>query len=756
MKIKVGVLAALLVAPVLVIAAPAQAAYTSGALMHWDAGNISSYSGSGTTWSDLSGNAQTATFSASPSFSSSNGGTLALSGATPPYATLGSNSSNFSAGFSATFYADFGSAQSWERIIDFGGGQSSSNIVVAREGVTDNLLLSFYDGSTQLGYCKAISIIMRGLIHYSVTADGTNCYFYRNGSLWNSVSRFDTNDASVSAMTAVPRTVTRTNNYIGKSNWSQDAAFDGVLGELSIYNRGLSAAEVYANFMAESFLCASPYLTTTYSGNTRYIKIVGTTGCLWVVPNGVSTIDYLIVGGGGGGGGSTNSNSLGGGGGGGGGAATSATGVSVSAGAVINASVGLGGAGGSAGTAGTAGTDTILKISGTAIVATGGGGGGQGTGTSDANLLSGDGGGNGSYSGGASVWDGAGGGAGAGAAGGAGTDIGGQGGIGGAGGSGIQSSISSSPSQWYGAGGGGGGTAPSNVAPSSQTDGFGGAGGNSGVGGAGGIISSTKGQATSGATDTGSGGGGAGWVYNGTISRSGGGGANGIIFIKFTLATVSISGISVTSSPGVDLVYRSDETITVALTFTQKVFITGSPRIQIQGLTSKYLTYESGLDTTTITFSYIPATNDLDLTGFEIYANSLALNGGTITDSSGESATLTHGAITAQVANAIDGRLTSSATITLSSNLIYRTVSTVTATITQYGKVTFFLDGKRIPGCLKVQTNTTAGAYAAICSLEPAFRGTRLLKVDFYKSGTNSVSTSQSQSVFISNRAIKR
>jgi len=755
MRVRVGVFIALLTAPFFLVVEPAQAAYTSGALMHWDAGTSSSYSGTGTTWSDLSGNGYTATFNSAPTYSSSNGGTLTL-GSTPPFATINSFSTNFSAGFSATFYADFGGAQSWERIIDFGGGPASSNIVVARESTTDNLILSFYDGSTQLGYCKANSIILRGLNHYSVVANGTNCFIYRNGSLWGNISRFDSSDNAVSAMTAVPRTVSRANNYIGKSNWVQDAAFQGVLGELSIYNRGLSPSEVYANFLAESFLCTSPYLTTTYSGNTRYIKIVGTTGCLWIIPTGVTSIDYLVVGGGGGGGGSTNSNNLGGGGGGAGGAAVSATGVAVSAGAFIQASIGLGGSGGSAGANGGSGTDTVLNISGSVVSATGGSGGGPGTGANDEFSLSGDGGSNGSYVGGASAWDGGGGGAGAGGAGSNGIDIGSQGGTGGAGGTGIQSSISSNSSQWYGSGGGGGGTATTNVSPASQSNGFGGAGGNSGVGGAGGIISSGRAQASSGTNDTGSGGGGAGWVFDGTMSRSGGSGANGIIFIKFTLATVSVSSISVTSSSGIDQVYRSDETITVVVTFTQKVFITGTPRIQIQGLTSKYLNYLSGLDTTTITFSYTPASNDLDLNGFEISANSLSLNGGTITDSSGENSTITHSAISALAANAIDGRLNSTATISISTNLTYRTPSSITATITQYGKVTFYIEGKRIPGCLKVQTSNTAGAYAATCSLVPAVRGNRSITIEFFKSGSNLVSTTESKTFFILNRATRR
>lgn len=391
------------------------------------------------------------------------------------------------------------------------------------------------------------------------------------------------------------------------------------------------------------------------------------------------------------------------------------------------------------------------------ITAAGGSGGGAGTGTSNQTDLSGDGGGNGAYSGGVSTWDGGGGGAGAGGSGSDGIDIGGQGGTGGAGGSGVQSSISTDPNQFYGSGGGGGGTSPSNVAPASQTNGFGGSGGNSGVGGNGGIVSSTKAQATSGANDTGSGGGGAGWVFNGTAAdRKGGNGANGIIFLKFTLAQASISSLAVTSSSGIDQVYRSDETITVAVTFTQKVYITGNPRIQIQGLSSKYLVYNSGIDTTTITFSYRPVTGDLDLSGFEVSANSLELNGGTIKDNSGENVSLLHSAISALAINAIDARLDASATITIGASLSFRKPSNISATITQYGKVTFLIDGKRVAKCIKLQTNNSPGAYVATCNLIPAMRGYRTLRVDFYQNSSSSISASTSQRVFIAQRTGNR
>ncbi len=53
---------------------------TSGLILHLDAGNSSSYSGSGTTWSDLSGNGRNATLINGPTYSSVDGGKIGFDG----------------------------------------------------------------------------------------------------------------------------------------------------------------------------------------------------------------------------------------------------------------------------------------------------------------------------------------------------------------------------------------------------------------------------------------------------------------------------------------------------------------------------------------------------------------------------------------------------------------------------------------------------------------------------------------------------
>jgi hypothetical protein len=55
---------------------------TSGLVLSLDAGNPSSYSGTGSTFTDLSGNSNTGTLISSPTFSSANGGSLTFNGST--------------------------------------------------------------------------------------------------------------------------------------------------------------------------------------------------------------------------------------------------------------------------------------------------------------------------------------------------------------------------------------------------------------------------------------------------------------------------------------------------------------------------------------------------------------------------------------------------------------------------------------------------------------------------------------------------
>lgn len=243
---------------------------------------------------------------------------------------------------------------------------------------------------------------------------------------------------------------------------------------------------------------------TTTSGAYTTVKFTAATSCDWVVPVGVTAIDVLAVGGGGSGGSGQSATSIsssgGGGGGGGGGQRRILTGQAVTAGAVYSVSVGAGGSNGAGGSSAV----------GALVTATGGSSGGS------PNFYSGGVGGSG-----------------------------GSGGTGATGSAGGDGKINNSSGPYWGgdnvdvtfagstyctsAGGGGGylvdragGQAPGGACTSARVGGTG-----AGYSNANGIV-----NPTSGASNTGAGGGGGGYTVG--SSYAGAAGGSGIIVIAYS------------------------------------------------------------------------------------------------------------------------------------------------------------------------------------------------------------------------------
>lgn len=209
----------------------------NGLVLHLDAGDTASYPRTGTTWYDLSGNGNHATLYNSPTWSNTNGGTFTFNG-TNQYAACGAGFANFTGGITIFGILNFGSASFWERIIDFGNGSASDNILFARNSTSTTLSLEIYTNlSTSGGYVSATNGVLDNTIAcYAATANGTNSVLYRNGASIYS-----------QAYTALPRNISRSNCYIGRSNWP-DAYFETTMNVIMIYNRALTATEIAQNF----------------------------------------------------------------------------------------------------------------------------------------------------------------------------------------------------------------------------------------------------------------------------------------------------------------------------------------------------------------------------------------------------------------------------------------------------------------------------------------------------------------------------
>lgn len=134
------------------------------------------------------------------------------------------------------------------------------------------------------------------------------------------------------------------------------------------------------------------------------------------------------------------------------------------------------------------------------------------------------------------------------------------------------------------------------------------------------------------------------------IVRNGVAGASvGLTVVIDTAGPTVVGAPAITSSPASGDTYAEDENINLRVTWNEAAYVTGSPRLTIMiGAFPVIAAYLSGSGTTLWNFRYTVQGGDVDTNGISVSANQLALNGGTIKDSAGNNATLTHSALTDQ------------------------------------------------------------------------------------------------------------
>jgi hypothetical protein len=172
-------------------------------------------------------------------FDSSGNPTFAAANSNYIYTSAGFK--NFETGITGEFWAYFTSTSySWERLMDFGNGSNLDNIVFCRSGTSNDLYVGFYNTSGVLVNLYATGYITNGAFgHYVFTADGSALKIYKNGVQVASTST-----------SYLPTSVSRTNTYIGRSNWSGDSYFQGSIPVVRLYNRALTSTEIMNNYNA--------------------------------------------------------------------------------------------------------------------------------------------------------------------------------------------------------------------------------------------------------------------------------------------------------------------------------------------------------------------------------------------------------------------------------------------------------------------------------------------------------------------------
>ena len=220
---------------------------TDGLILCLDAGNSKSYPGSGTAWTDLSGNGNTGTLVNTPTYNTS--GYFNFDYTQSENVTFSNTSSlqflnRLPYTLEAWVYPTRNpGVNNWTGIFDResnpGSGRDGYNLYFLGSATTDTFFTTerFVAGtnsSTSVTLNQSVSV--NAWQHIVATYDGTTLTLYRNGS-------------SVGTPVTTTENITNTSKSL-TLGVRGGQYFGGNISNSKIYNRALSAAEIQQNYLA--------------------------------------------------------------------------------------------------------------------------------------------------------------------------------------------------------------------------------------------------------------------------------------------------------------------------------------------------------------------------------------------------------------------------------------------------------------------------------------------------------------------------
>ena len=210
----------------------------NGMVLYLDASNTRSYPGSGTTWTDLSGNGNTGTLTNGPTFSAANMGSIVLDG-TNDYIYRSSLSGFNSSTYTVLLWGKFVSVSSSGVL--FSLGRSSGDADTEAQLYYNNSRLVYWDyaGSIAFNFINSSGTLSTNVYQYlGFTKNSTNGTFYIDGySSGTGTAGFD---ASIS-----------TNDFVIGADIRDSINYvNGNISQFLLYNRVLSSSEVLQNYNA--------------------------------------------------------------------------------------------------------------------------------------------------------------------------------------------------------------------------------------------------------------------------------------------------------------------------------------------------------------------------------------------------------------------------------------------------------------------------------------------------------------------------
>jgi len=216
---------------------------TDGLILNLDAGFVSSYPATGSTWYDLSGNNNNGTLVNGPTFNSSDGGSIVFDG-TDDYVNLTStiqfNTNDFS--ICGWFRSDSGNT-SYKQIWNSGYNGGNPDVEIGLESPTNYLYFYIRPPAVVEEVVKTSYSVNDNLWRYfTATKTSSTISLYVNGALVSSKSGTYTSDVDSAGV------IPRIGNGLSNIN---NRPFKGNIAYVSTYNRALTASEISQNYNAQ-------------------------------------------------------------------------------------------------------------------------------------------------------------------------------------------------------------------------------------------------------------------------------------------------------------------------------------------------------------------------------------------------------------------------------------------------------------------------------------------------------------------------
>ncbi|MDE2903394.1 MAG: fibronectin type III domain-containing protein [Chloroflexota bacterium] len=187
----------------------------------------------------------------------------------------------------------------------------------------------------------------------------------------------------------------------------------------------------------------------------------------------------------------------------------------------------------------------------------------------------------------------------------------------------------------------------------------------------------------------------------------------------------TVAGVAITSDPGDDDTYAKDDIIRVTLTFSEAVAVTGAPRLKIDmdpaHWGQKQAAYNGGSGSTALTFAHTVVEPNFSTRGIAVLANSLALNGGSITSAASQTAAnLAHAGLAHDSGHKVDWQLAPACEQTAPSSVSALTIGK--GAVVSWTLPADLSDACKVTGFVVSAVNQAEGLAMDAISFDPAAR----------------------------------